>query len=155
MSEIIDNIAIEVEKFNQSIRVTLNAKNINNTKEASDSLTVVKGNDFVESQGVFYLEFLDTGRGPGKPPPFRKILEWAMQKTGQPANEVWALAVYVRNKIAELGTKIFQNNANGIELDKKIEELQENIDNSIGNTVNLMIEKKLDKFKKIYEMSLS
>ena len=38
--DIIDTIIQEVEAFNESIRETLAAKRINNTKEASDSIRI-------------------------------------------------------------------------------------------------------------------
>ena len=145
----IQAIINEVEKFNDSIREALDSKGISDTREAANSLRIEFENDFVRSIGIFYLEFLDTGRGPGKPPPFKKILEWAMRRTGQPKNEVWGLAVYVTNKIAEVGTAIFQNNSKGIELDKKIVTLREGLNQAISESVKIEINQRLDRFKKI------
>lgn len=151
MSTQIEIIINEVEKFNRSIIDALDSKNITNTGEAARSLRVESGDDWVRSLGIFYLEFLDTGRGSGKPPPFGKILQWAMQKTGQSKNECWGLAVYVTNKIAELGTEIFINNSKGIELEEKIKILRENLNNEVRKDVTLNIEKKLDVFKKAFK----
>ena len=75
----IEAIIKDVERFNDSIVNALDSKNISNTREAAESIRIEFGFDFVRSIGIFYLEFLDTGRGPGEPPPFGKILEWAMQ----------------------------------------------------------------------------
>ena len=148
----------ELELFNDSIRQTLNSKRISNTGEAENSLRVEFGksgnSDIFKSIGIFYLEFLDTGRGGGNPPPFNKILLWAMQKTGQPKEEVWGLAVYVRNKIAEMGTAIFRDNSKGIELDKKTQELKENVLIQIKKNEVAQITQKLDFFKNKYKLSL-
>ncbi len=147
MSGIIDNIIIEVEKFNDSIKVTLNSKNISNTGEAARSLRVQSDNDSVQSLGIFYLEFLDTGRGPGKYPPFEPIMQWAVQKTGQPREELYALVKYVQKKISDLGTEIFLNNSKGIELNEKILTLRENLNKTIRNQVILDVTQKLNEFK--------
>ena len=144
----IETISTEVQKFNDSIIEALDSKNITNTGEAARSLRVEAGNDYVRSYGIFYLEFLDTGRGPGKPPLFHKILEWAMQRTRQTKSECWGLAVYVTDKIARLGTEIFRNNSKGIELSKKIVNLQENINNEVTKDVKYTLTQKLDYFKK-------
>lgn len=143
----------EVEKFNDSIKDALNSKGISDTGEAANSLYIKHGRDFVQSIGIFYLEFLDTGRGPGEPPPFKPILEWAMRRTGEDASGAWGLAKYVQNKIAEIGTTIFINNSRGIELDEKIVTLRKAINEEVAKSVKVQVLKKLDKFKKIkYEL---
>jgi len=150
MNEIIKNIINEVESFNDSIKDALDSKNISNTGEAANSLRIEYGDDFVKSIGVFYLEFLDTGRGPGKFPPFGPIMEWAMQKTGQPRNELYGLVKYVQNKIATLGTEIYLNNSKGIELEKKIVTLRENLTQSIQKSVKFEIKQRLNEFKRVF-----
>ena len=154
MDLIIQEILKEVEKFNDSIKDALNSKNISNTGEAANSLRIEQGEDFVKSIGIFYLEFLDTGRGPGLPPPFEPIMRWAIGKTGQQRSELYGLVKYVQNKIAKLGTEIFINQGKGIELEKKVLTLKDNINKSLPNSVGFEIKQKLDKFKKIYNMSL-
>lgn len=151
MNNTIKNIILEVEKFNESIVRTLDSKNISNTREAANSLYVEHGKDFVRSIGIFYLEFLDTGRAPGKLPPIKPLLEWASQRTGQPEREVWGLAKYVQKKIAEVGTNIFINNRKGIELDKKILTLRKAINESITESVVAEVNQRLDKFKKEFQ----
>ena len=150
MNDQIEATIKEVEKFNDSIRDALNSKNISDTGEAARSLFVEHGEDFVRSIGIFYIEFLDTGRGPGKKPPFRPILVWAMRRTGEDASGAWGLAVHVQNKIAELGTLIFQNNSKGIELDKKIVTLRKNLNEALRESTILTIRQKLDKFKRAH-----
>ena len=138
----------EVEKFNNSIKETLTAKGISNTGEAARSLFVEHGKDFVQSIGIFYIEFLDTGRGPGNPPPFKPILEWAMRKTGQNANDSWGLAVYVRDKIAKLGTEIFRNNNEGLQISKKIVTLRKELRGALLESTIVTVKQRLDRFKK-------
>jgi hypothetical protein len=143
----IQEIVKEVDKFNDSIKDALNSKNITNTGEAANSLRIDYGYDFVQSIGIFYLEFLDTGRGPGKMPPFEPIMRWAIQKTGQQREELYALVRYVQNKIANLGTEIFLNSSKGIELSEKILTLKENLNDTIKKSVVLEIKQKLNEFK--------
>lgn len=145
--QIIPSIVKEVELFNESIKDALDSKNISNTGEAARSLYVDWGENWVKSIGIFYLEFLDTGRGPGKFPPFEPIMKWAMQKTGQPRNELYGLVKYVQQKIADLGTEIFLNKGNGIELEKKIITLREKLNEVIKESAKFEIKQKLNEFK--------
>ena len=156
MSVIIDAIIQEVEAFNESIRDALNSKNITNTGEAAKSLEVQYGENFVRSVGIFYLEFLDTGRGSGKFPPLAPIMKWARQKLGiTDENELKSVAFLVARKIAKLGTEIFRDNKKGIELEKKIIALRESIAERITTEATIEITKRLDNFKKLYEFNLS
>jgi len=154
MDYIIKQTILEIERFNDSIKDALDSKNISNTREAANSLRVEFGENFVNSIGIFYLEFLDTGRGPGLPPPFEPIMRWAIMKTGQQRSELYGLVKYVREKIASIGTEIFNNHSLGIELDKKILTLKENLSENIQLATKLEIIQGMDKFKKIYNMSL-
>ena len=160
MSAIIEAIVKEVEAFNQSIRDTLASKRINNTGEASKSLEVIHGKDFVQSVGVFYLEFLDTGRGSNpKKSSKGKFLEaikkWLRTKHGITKEpELTKKAEHVVYRINALGTLIFRDNKKGIELTKKISILRENINEEVADAVKIEIEQKLDKFKKIYKFNL-
>lgn len=153
MNEIIKNIIIEVEKFNESIVKTLDSKNISNTREAANSLYVEHGKDFVRSIGVFYLEFLDTGRAPGKFPPKKNIEDWVKTKKGisEQDPEFDQVVFLVQRKIAEVGTAIYINNRKGIELDKKIVTLRKAINESIKESVVVEVTQKLDEFKKKFQ----
>lgn len=141
----------EVEKFNDSIIRTLDTKNISNTREAARSLRVEYGKDFVRSIGIFYLEFLDTGRGPGKFPPISPLIDWAKVKFGANEEEAKQIAFAVSHKIKKLGTEIFRNNKKGIELDKKILTLRKAIIEAISEEAKIEIEQKLDRFKKKFK----
>jgi hypothetical protein len=152
----IDAIVKEVEKFNESIIEALNVKGISDTGEAARSLRIEYGKDFVRSIGVFYLEFLDTGRGPGRWPPYEPISRWVSSKLGinkqNPKHE--SVVYFVRKKIADLGTQIFIHRPNeGIELDKKIVTLRENLRKVVTESVVYDIRQKLDRFKKIHKQN--
>lgn len=149
MDEQIKAIIIEVEKFNDSIRDALNSKNISNTGEAARSLLVNYGADFVQSVGIFYLEFLDTGRGSGKFPPREPIEKWVQSKLGISSSDSQfnGIVYVIQRKIARLGTEIFRNNSKGIELNKKIVTLRQNLNDAVKDSVRLRIKQRLDKFK--------
>lgn len=142
----------EVEKFNDSIRDTLNSKDISDTQEAANSLFVEYSEDFVRSIGIFYIEFLDTGRAPGKFPPRKPIANWVESKLGiSPGEPEFDGIVYViSKKIADLGTTIFRNNSKGIELDKKIVTLRKNLNEALRESTIVTINQRLDRFKKAH-----
>lgn len=147
----IQAIINEVEKFNDSIRDALNSKNISDTGEAANSLRVEFGDDFVRSIGIFYLEFLDTGRAPGKFPPKEPIERWVKSKLGKTDSDpdFDGIVFVIQRKIAKLGTAIFINNSKGIELDKKIVALRKSLNMAISNSVKVEINQRLNRFKKI------
>jgi len=152
MNPAIEATIKEVEKLNESIRDALNSKNITNTGEAARSLRIEHGDDFVRSIGIFYLEFLDTGRGTGKFPPSEPIEKWVRTKLGISSinPEFDGIVFVIRKKIAELGTEIFRNNSKGIELDEKIVTLRENLSETLRETTVFEINQRLDKFKKAH-----
>lgn len=141
----------EVERFNDSIKEALDSKNISNTREAANSLYIDYGSDFVRSIGIFYLEFLDTGRGPGKFPPKKPIEEWVKSKLGKTESDsdFNGIVFVIQRKIAKIGTTIFLNNSRGIELDKKIVTLRKAVTEEVSKSVKVQILQKLDRFKKI------
>lgn len=147
----IQSIINEVEKFNDSIRETLDSKNISDTREAANSLRVEFGDDFVRSVGIFYLEILDTGRAPGKFPPKEPIERWVKSKLGKSESDpdFNGIVFLIQRKIAQVGTAIYINNSKGIELDKKIVTLRESLNEAISESVKLEITQRLDRFKKI------
>lgn len=148
MSKTIEMILAEVEAFNESIREVLNAKKINASGEASRSLRVESDFESVKSIGIFYLEFLDTGRGPGKRPPISKLIQWAKIKFGTDEKESTQIAFAVANNIKELGTLIFRDNKKGIELNKKIVTLRKAINEKLGESAKADVKQLLNKFKK-------
>lgn len=139
----------EVEKFNDSIIDALDSKNISNTGEAARSIYIEHGEDFVRSIGIFYLEFLDTGRAPGKFPPKEPIERWVQSKLGlSPGNSEFNGIVFViQRKIAQLGTEIYLNKGKGIELSEKIVTLRENLNIALRESTVLTIKQRLNRFK--------
>ncbi len=150
MNEQIEIVIKEVEKFNDSIRDALNNKDISDTREAANSLFVEHGEDFVQSIGIFYIEFLDTGRGPGKFPPIEPLKDWAKSKFGVDDKEATSIAFAVAHKIKKLGTEIFISNNKGIELDKKIVTLRKNLNEVLRESTIATIRQRLDKFKRAH-----
>ncbi len=121
MSELIDNTVVLVENFNNDIKSDLSTKRIDNSGIAASSLRVDSDLKSVSSLGVFYLTFLDRGRGPGKFPPVDVIREWANNKP------VEINPFLIGRKIAREGTEIFKNPSKGIRLDDKIKKLKQEI----------------------------
>ena len=155
MTKTIESIINEVEKFNESIVDALDSKKISNTREAANSLNVKFGDDFVQSWGVFYLEFLDTGRGPGKPPPYNKIEFWVKTKLGLSEESDIKRAVYfIRKKIADLGTEIYLHNEEGIELTEKVVTLRKQLKQVIPISAKADVIQLLYKFKKEYKFKI-
>lgn len=140
----------EVEKFNNSIRDALDSKNISNTGEAANSLFVDYGENFVRSIGIFYLEFLDTGRGPGKYVPIKPLQDWAKQKFGIGEKESLSIAFAVSEKIRQLGTEIFLHHGEGIELSEKIITLRENLRIALRESTVFTIKQRLNRFKQAH-----
>lgn len=150
MNDQIETTIKEVEKFNDSIKDALNSKNISDTGEAARSLFVEHGEDFVRSIGIFYLEFLDTGRGPGKFPPIEPLKKWAKSKFGVDDKEATSIAFAVAHKIKKLGTTIFISNSKGIELEKKIVTLRQNLNEVLRKSTIATVKQRLDRFKKAH-----
>jgi len=154
-------IVQEIEAFHESIIISLNSKKINATGEASRSLriNVEESQTFykIQSIGIFYLEFLDTGRGhlpQSKPPPIKPLIEWARVKFGVDTDEATQIAFAVQSKIAKVGTEIFINNKEGIELSEKVELLKKVLNEKIAKAAKFEVMQKLDKYKKLYKQKL-
>lgn len=66
-----------------------------------------------------YMKYLIYGRGPGKAPPPDKLLDWV---SSQPEAQMWkewekkSLAYVIGQKIAKMGTDIYQGKRPGIDL---------------------------------------
>jgi hypothetical protein len=125
MRESIRILESVMREFNDSIKETLRAKGIDNTREASESLRIESDKDSVKSIGVDYIEYLDRGRPPGKFPPVDKIRQWVSTKP------VEINPYLVGKKISIEGTEIFKNPSKGLELDDKISKLQDELKKSL------------------------
>lgn len=148
MSNLTDAIIRELELFNESIRDTLYGKNITNTGTAKKSLRTEHVSNSYKSIGIFYLEFLDTGRGSGGLPPINKIHNWVKSKLGiTDEKQSLSVAYAVAKKIQRLGTEIFKDPSKGINLDAKVKQLKEDLNRKMAEGIKLDIIQKLDKFK--------
>jgi len=147
---VVETVIEELEQFNQLIIDSLNSKNISNTGEAAKSLRVKVDGNTIQSLDIFYLEFLDKGRGKGKFPDLNKIKSWVQSKLGiTDENEINQVAFFVSRNIAKLGTAIFRDNSKGIEIDKKVAILRADIKENIGKAAKSEMIQKLDRFKKL------
>lgn len=90
----------------------------------SESLEV-RGNQLLGDESIFYL---DKGRGPGKFPPVDNIRQWVRQKLGLEDDGV---AYLVGRKIATEGTEIYKDNSLGLELDRLIDEMLEELNKEL------------------------
>jgi len=140
----------ELENLNEEIKSRLDGKNITNTGNAKRSLRVEHDNNNYRSVGIFYLEFLNAGRGGGKFPNVSKIENWVRTKLGiSEDKKVKQVAFLVSRKIAKLGTEIFSKNSKGIELENLILKLKKNINREISEQIKIDIIQKLDKYEKL------
>ena len=121
MSELIQNTIKAVELFNFEVKATMSVRKLDATGTASRSLRVESDSQSVKSWGVFYLEYLNRGRPPGKFPPIAPIERWLAAK------QLDIPAFLVARKIAQKGTTIYQNRSKGLELEKKIRALKKEI----------------------------
>ena len=151
MSETINIIAKEAQQTLDEIVTSLATQKIDNTGAARESLRLEIKENQVLGIGIFYLEFLDKGRGPGKMPPFQPIFDWVTSKLGLSGTAAMSATYHIRNKIADHGTDIFINNELGIELDEKIEKLRERIKKNIGESIKVDVKRELDKYLKIWK----
>ena len=68
----------------------------------------------IQSVGINYITFLNTGRGPGKFPPPEQIKKWVI------ARNLKIAPYLIGRKIAQEGTEIFKDRTKGLMLEEKI-----------------------------------
>lgn len=115
----IDVIKEEVDRTNEQIRQSIPK----DQGEAARSIrTDVVGNE-VRSIGLDYIEYLDKGSRPWSNPDKYKSLGFILDKSGW--GERHNISPYAAAySIAHDGSLIWQGKKQGIELDKKLEDLQ-------------------------------
>lgn len=150
MPNIDEFINIELDSFIRSIQDDMQRKGIDTTGTASQSLQKDKKNNSYIVSGIFYFYWLDKGRAPGKFPPVDKILEWVRKKPVRFSYEGKQLtedqiAYLIGRSLKENGSRIYRNNALGIELDKKIEQLTINLNEKLPNFVKQEVINRLNK----------
>jgi hypothetical protein len=156
---LIDTIIEEAEKTNAEIKTALKTKGINDTGRASNSIHIVTEANRVMSLGIFYLEFLNSGRGKTRKSEggvlLKRIRVWVESKLGLSGEEAERAAVLITLRIHEEGTRIKKNPAKyGIELTPKIEDLKRRLNERLGAAAKIEILEKLDRFKKVYNLNI-
>lgn len=132
---------IEKEVMNP-IKEDLSSKGIDNSKQASNGLRIEIKDTRVILWGVDYLEFLNTGRGPGKFPPVSEIKAWVESKP------VPISAYLVGRKIAREGTAIFKDRSKGIQLENKVINLRQELKKQVPYFAKERVLNKLRDFNK-------
>lgn len=149
MSEIIDKTIQLVDEFvKRPIVDDLNSKGITTTGQAAESLRIESDEYSVRLIGVDYMEFLNKGRGPGRFPPPDPIVQWVIDKFKTPNQETKQVAYAISLKISQDGTKIFQDNSEGIELEKKVEVLNEELRKIIPQVLKAEAIQQLNEYAK-------
>jgi len=152
INKILQWTVTKVMAFNQSIKNDLAQKNINNKGIASDSLAVTIDGKSVKSKGIFYLEFLNTGRGPGKFPPVDAMKDYVETKpvsmTDSMGKEMSTntKAYLVGKGIAERGTKVYRTQSLGIQVENKIINLKKEIKKELPAYMKALITNQLKQF---------
>lgn len=131
---LLDSIAIQVERTNEQIRQSIP----NDQGKAARSLRVeIVGNE-VRSLGISYIEYLNRGSAPwANPDNYKKLgfildqSRWAARNGVNPYAAAYSIAHH--------GSQIFQGKKQGIELEKKIEELKARLRQNIPGYVRTEI----------------
>ena len=156
MSEAIEYIESKVDEFNQSIKNDIDRKGMNVSGGTKKSIRreTDEQNQIVYSIGAESLEFLNTGRAPGKFPPVKNMIDWVKVKpismTDENGKEYSVnQKAYLSGKgIAERGTKIFRDKSKGIQLSLKVTELNEQLINGLPSIAKAEVLQQLNKFNK-------
>ena len=124
-----------LEKLRDDIREAIATKGMDNSGQAWESLSV-EGNTLF---GADYIYYLDKGRGPGKFPPPKNIVEWVRAKLGLEGSEAKQVAYVIGKKISEQGTEIFRNTGKGINLDALIAAMLSDLEDAVGDEAKVEI----------------
>jgi hypothetical protein len=118
-----------LEGLKQKILTEMSRKKMYASGETAESLEV-KENKLLGSESIY---FLDQGRAPGKFPP--SLMAWVRDKLGLRGAEADQVNYLVRRKIANEGTEIYKNKSKGLELNKLVDEMLENLTKELPNEV--------------------
>lgn len=152
MSELINATIREVKEFNKSIIEKLNSQGIN-SKGVEQSLRIEKFDTPIQiiDYGIYYLEFLNRGRGLGKQPPLSRLIKWVRNKFGLDEKQAKKSAFGVAVKISREGTTIFKDKSKGLELSKLTDQLRQNLKMVIPNNIKVDVMEQLNEYKKRLE----
>ncbi|MDX1699875.1 MAG: hypothetical protein R3250_04610 [Melioribacteraceae bacterium] len=156
MSEALKFIENEVDNFNQVLKDTIDSKGLNASGNAKNSIRrqTDEQNQVVYSVGADYIEFLNTGRAPGKFPPVSNMMNWvnikpvSMQNANGNELSDNSKAFLAGRKISREGTEIYKDKSKGIELSSKVATLRESIAAGLAQYAKADILEELNKFNK-------
>lgn len=106
-----DLLTLFLEEIKSDLLYLLDSENRNATGRARKSLNVVVENLKGGIEGTDYMLYTLKGRGPGRMPPLSAIIDWCNVR-GLPRGVAWVIA----KRIAEFGTKLYQQKVNYIDL---------------------------------------
>lgn len=108
------------DKMIQALKQRFQEQNLNDTKEAVNSLSAVVSERSIVIEGLARILFLEFGRRPG-PDNWRElmpfILPWVRRKINPEESGVYPIAVTIAKKIAEKGTDILTDQAKGLQIE--------------------------------------
>lgn len=118
-AEIISKEEIEEigEKIVSALRRNFETKNLNDTKEGSNSLSSKVKGDTLIIEGLARVLFVEFGRRPGKFPDLDAIKAWVKSKLNVEEEQVDTVAYLVGKKIQDEGTDILKNRARGLQME--------------------------------------
>lgn len=125
----------EVEKFNQEIKKDLDAKKFTDTSDAKNSLRVEvysNGVRSIDGSKGGHIEYLNRGTRPWKGDVMKNtaILAYFLESSGWYERKVTnkEISVYqIAYSIVSKGSMVFQQRRDSIDIEKKVDQLTENI----------------------------
>ena len=115
-------------KLIKSIRIEMSDKNLNDTNQASESLSYQVTDNRLTIYGLQRILFLEFGRRPGTFPPVDQIQNWVASKLGiTDEKENRSVAFVIARKIKEKGTDILTDEAKGLQITLLVEEINEQL----------------------------
>jgi hypothetical protein len=125
--------------FVQRIKERMSDRNLNDTGEGAASLSYkVEGNKLI-IEGVARLLFLEFGRRAGTYPPKDIIEAWVRRKLNVDDKDVKSVAFLISRKIFEKGTDILTDKTKGLQLELIIDELNNELFESVAEEQALSI----------------
>jgi hypothetical protein len=124
-----------LEKLRDDIRAAIASKGLDNSGAAFDSLEISRN----QLLGADYFYYLDKGRGPGKFPPLKNIVEWVRSKLGLEGSEAKGVAYVIGKKISEKGTEIYRDNSKGINLDALITAMLTDLQEAVADEAKVEV----------------
>jgi len=126
-------------KLVRDIQDEFDAKGLNFTNEARNSLSFSATDKKLQIDGLMRIIVLNAGRKPGTFPPVEPIREWVRGKLNVEASEVNSVAFMIGRKIANQGTDILTDKAKGLELELLVDKVITQMHNEFSQQMNIAI----------------